>query len=158
MSPSDNEDDDQVSTDSYEDSLVENEELGGGFDSVKYLSDALNGALSGTEFHRSMALQAQTSGQLKSKEVELQQLQNEAEERLSEYKIRFKQGIKLLSQVSKDLKWARVKADSLEAHFRTKYPIEFAQAREKVISPTSDIHQLIRHDKKNDDSEEEIYI
>jgi hypothetical protein len=149
---------DQVSTDSYQDSIADHEELENTFDSVKYFADSLSGALSSAEFNRSMVLQAQTSGNLKSKEMELLQLQNEAQERLQEYKVRFKQGMKLLQQVSKDLKWANSKTQQLEAHISLRHPIEYSQAKEKVLSRSADLQEILRKEdarREGDEFEED---
>lgn len=152
---SEHDDSDQVSTDSYEDSIAEDDEILDTFDSVKYLVDTLNSALSSVEFTRSIALQAQTSGNLKNKELELLQLQAEAQDQLQDYKFRFKEGLKLLQKVSKDLKWAKNKVEVLEYHVRSKHPIEFAQAKEKILSRSSQLQEIIRHDEAQKNNEQE---
>ncbi|CDR46825.1 CYFA0S26e00496g1_1 [Cyberlindnera fabianii] len=144
----DGDDDDDNSTDSYE-SAEEPPQ----FDPVAFLKGSLDTALTRMEFSRSVAVQAQMSGRIKSKEMELLALQDEATRRLVELQQTFKKGIRNLQTVARDLKQNQLRAQHLTKAVQAKHPIEFSQARDKVVS--RNISPAEFGDGGNDD---EIYI
>jgi hypothetical protein len=135
-------------TEDTSDSYESQEETAPLFDPVEYLQNSLDSALSSIEFNKSLARQAQLSGQLKSKEFELLKLQEEAHKRLIELQKLFKEGLKDVHTVSNELKQANHRIRALNKHAEGKYPIEFSQAREKVLS----------RNIADDDQTDEIYI
>lgn len=146
-------DDDTNSTDSYQDSVAEDEAQPKSFDPVAYLTQALESSLSNLEFNNSMVLQARTSGTLKSKEIELAQLQLEAQQKLKGLQKRFKEGLRVLQQVSKDLNSTKRHIQQLQSHVKSEYPVEYAQAMNKVLS-----RNLTPNELSNDADSDEIYI
>ncbi len=106
-----------------------------------------------------MKLTTYSSGALKGKEMELEQLQKEAQERLLQFQSRFKEGLKTLKQVTKDLKWTQQHVNSLRKHVEAKHPIEYSQSKDKVLSRAINIDEITNSkDKSNDYDDEEIYI
>jgi len=96
-----------------------------------------------------------SSGSLKAKERELAQLQNEAQERLVDFKKTFKDGVKTLKQVVKDLKWTQQHVNSLKEYLEAKHPIEYSQSKDKVLSRNINIDEITNTKDKDSD---EIYI
>lgn len=117
------------STDSYE-----SQEEAAPFDPVEHLQVSLDNALSSLEFNRSLALQAQISGQIKSKELELLAMQEEAQRELVELQKVFKQGLKTVRLVSKELTHTAQRVRMLQRVVEDRHPIEYSQARDKVVS------------------------
>ncbi|CCH41963.1 hypothetical protein BN7_1502 [Wickerhamomyces ciferrii] len=148
----------EMSTDSYQDSIDEDHETRE-FDPVEYLNDSLENALTSMEMNRSMVIQAQTSGALKGKELELIQLQQEAEERLLQFQKRFKDGLKTLRQVVKDLKWTQQHVSGIRKHLETNHPIEYSQSRDKILSRNINIDEITKKNDDDDDNDDaKIYI
>lgn len=92
---------------------------------------------------------------MKSKEIELSQLQEEAQERFTQFQGRFKDGMKALKQVVKDLKWTQQHVNSLKKHIEAGHPIEYSQSKDKVISRAINIDEITN---TKDDNDDEIYI
>lgn len=139
----DEEQDDDVSTDSY------GSQDGPVFDPVEYLHSALDGALASMEFNKSLALQAKLSGKLKNKEFELLTMQEEAHRRLRELQDVFRKGAKTVESVSRELKAGEKRAQQLTRHVEKGFPIEFNQAREKVMT---------RPVVSQDEDDDELYV
>lgn len=141
-----------TSTDSYA-SQDEEEQL---FDPVTYLTDTLENALSSLEFSKAVAKQAKISGQLKSKELELLRLYEESQSRLQELHDTMQRGLKTLHIVYKDLKLNKHKVEAASQRISNKYPIEYNQARDKVLR--RDTLLLDDEDVNNNDNDNEIRI
>lgn len=88
--------------------------------------------------------------------MELVQLQEEAQQRMLEFQSRFKDGIKTLKQVVKDLKWTQQHVNSLKKHVEAKHPIEYSQSKDKVLSRAVNINEITNSKDNQDD--DEIYI
>lgn len=81
---------------------------------------------------RSIAIQAQTSGQLNATNRELAELQKEALARLAGMKRTVKEGLKTAGNVKKDLKYMEEKATALSRKVEQKYPQQYREARTRI--------------------------
>lgn len=75
-------------------------------DPVEYVTERLATALDPALLDRVVVVQAQTSGTLNAKTLEIVELRERAGARMDELKVAFAQGLKTARQVARDLEWA----------------------------------------------------
>lgn len=102
------------------------------FSGSGYISDRLTAVLNPQLLDRVIVVQAQTSGKINAKSLEIAELHAEAEKRLEELKSTFGEGVKTAKKVAKDLEWVNRHLKVLVEKARIRYPIEHAQAEEKI--------------------------
>jgi len=126
-----------ISSSSYAGSAADEYEDGGMAtdDLVSVLTDRLISAFDPIPLDRSLAVQAQTSGLMNSKNRELMELQALAAKRLSSTRANFLDGMRVAKQVKNDLEWLQKKTDSLKAKAEQRYPVEYNMARERYPGP-----------------------
>lgn len=71
-----------------------------------YVTERLAAALNPQLLDRVVVVQAQTSGTINAKSLEIAELREEATQRMEELKKTFAEGLKIAKQVAKDLEWA----------------------------------------------------
>lgn len=106
-------------------------------DLLDYMGNRVNGSFDPMPLDRSLAKQAQTSGELNAKHRELLELQALAQRRLAGAKMDFAEGMKTANQVQKDLQWTQKRVDSLNDRAARKYPEQFRTAQRRYPA-TSD--------------------
>lgn len=104
-------------------------------DLLDYMGDRLNGAFDPMPLDRSLAKQAQTSGELNAKTRELMQLQALARERLAATQRNFADGMKAAKEVQRDLDWTQKRVSSINQRAARKYPAEYKRASERYPAP-----------------------
>ncbi|KAL1646389.1 putative biogenesis of lysosome-related organelles complex 1 subunit kxd1 [Diplodia seriata] len=104
-------------------------------DLMDYMGDRLNGAFDSTPLDRSLAKQAQTSGELNAKTRELMQLQALARERLAATQRNFSDGMKAAKEVQRDLEWTQKRVSSINQRAARKYPDQYKRASERYPAP-----------------------
>ncbi|EXJ88023.1 hypothetical protein A1O1_04950 [Capronia coronata CBS 617.96] len=80
-----------------------------GVDVVDILSERMNNAFDPIRMDRSLAQQAQTSGQLNAKERELQELRALAQRRLKTARVNFAEGVEAAREARRDLDYTSKK-------------------------------------------------
>ncbi|KAI4164536.1 MAG: hypothetical protein LQ342_001849 [Letrouitia transgressa] len=78
-----------------------------GIDLVEMMNDRLSNAVDPLPLDRSLARQAQTSGELNAKHRELLELQALAQRRLKGTRANFADGMKAAKEVKRDLEWTQ---------------------------------------------------
>ncbi|KZF25232.1 hypothetical protein L228DRAFT_236353 [Xylona heveae TC161] len=104
-------------------------------DLVELLNDHLSGAFDPLPLDKSLAKQAQTSGELNAKRRELLELQALAQRRLAATKANFADGIKAAKEVRRDLEWTQKKVTTLKAKTERKYPAQYRTASQRIPAP-----------------------
>ncbi|ORY04301.1 hypothetical protein BCR34DRAFT_58645 [Clohesyomyces aquaticus] len=107
----------------------------GGVDLIDYMGDRLHGAFNPMPLDRSLAKQAQTSGELNAKHRELLELQALAQRRLAGARANFADGMRAAKEVQKDLQWTQKRVDALNDRAARKYPQEFKSAQSRYPAP-----------------------
>lgn len=102
-------------------------------DVSKYIFESLMQAIDSADFSESISLQTKTSAVINSKSTELRQLVEEARARFGHFKERFEKGSLVAKNIRNNLNYSRDKTERINALVRTNYPIEFNEAREKVL-------------------------
>ncbi|KAJ4375113.1 hypothetical protein N0V83_002197 [Neocucurbitaria cava] len=100
-------------------------------DLLEYMGNRLNGSFDPMPLDRSLAKQAQTSGELNAKHRELLELQARAQRRLASTRTNFAEGMRMSKEVQKDLQWTQKRVDSLNDRAARKYPEQFKSAQQK---------------------------
>lgn len=98
---------------------------------MDYMNDRVASAYNPMPLDRSLAQQAQTSGQLNAKQRKLMELQALAQSRMAAMQANFAQGIKDAKEVQRDLKWTQERVHSLNQRAARKYPEQYAAAQER---------------------------
>lgn len=111
----------------------DSQEVGPMLDVSKYIFDSLMQAIDSADFSEAISLQTKTSAVINSKSMELKQLVDETKVRFTQFKERFERGAMTSRNVRHNLQYSKNKIDKLNALLRTNHPIEFSQAREKVL-------------------------
>ncbi|KAK9430531.1 hypothetical protein V1505DRAFT_355846 [Lipomyces doorenjongii] len=120
------------STSSYAGSDAETVEETEEFSASEYVTDKFLQAFDAMLLDRAVVVQAQSSGLLNAKARELQQLQELATTRLQQTRISYTEGIKVVREVQKDLKWVQRHVDVLKKKISAKHPEEYSEARELI--------------------------
>ncbi|MCJ1271547.1 hypothetical protein MMC22_011449 [Lobaria immixta] len=106
-----------------------------GIDLVEMLNDRLSNAVDPLPLDRSLARQAQTSGELNAKHRELLELQALAQRRLKSTRANFADGMRAAKEVKRDLDWTQKRVSTLKSKAERRYPAEYRSANERY--PTS---------------------
>jgi len=122
---------------SYAGSSSEYESSGvtSGVDLIEYMGDRLQGAFDQMPLDRSLAKQAQTSGELNAKQRELLELQALAQRRLAGARANFADGMRTAKEVQKDLQWTQKRVTSLNDRAARKYPTQYKAASQRYPAP-----------------------
>ncbi|KAK9237634.1 hypothetical protein V1525DRAFT_403333 [Lipomyces kononenkoae] len=128
----DDDDDGTSSTSSYAGSDAETVTETEDFSASEYVTDKILQAFDGMLLDRAVVVQAQSSGLLNAKARELEQLQELASTRLQQTRISYTEGMKVVREVQKDLKWVQRHVDALKKKVSEKYPEEYSEAREII--------------------------
>lgn len=99
-----------------------------GVDVVDMLSERMNGAFDTMKMDRSLARQAQTSGQLNSKQRELAELQATAQRRLKGARTTLAEGMAAGREARRDIEYTSKKVSSLKKEASRKHPDAYAKA------------------------------
>ncbi|KAK9249565.1 hypothetical protein V1506DRAFT_526348 [Lipomyces tetrasporus] len=102
------------------------------FSASDYVTDKILQAFDAVLLDRAVVVQAQSSGLLNAKARELQQLQELAGTRLQQTRLSYTEGMKVVREVHKDLKWVQRHVDVLKKKISTMYPEEYSEARELI--------------------------
>ncbi|KAL6702997.1 hypothetical protein ACN47E_010352 [Coniothyrium glycines] len=104
-------------------------------DLLSYMGNRLNNSFDPMPLDRSLAKQAQTSGELNAKHRELLELQALAQRRLAGARMNFADGMKAAKDVQKDLQWTQKRVDALNDRAARKYPEQFKSAQRRYPAP-----------------------
>ncbi|KAJ9610763.1 hypothetical protein H2200_005540 [Cladophialophora chaetospira] len=99
-----------------------------GIDVVDELSDRMNSAFDPIRMDRSLAKQAQTSGELNAKQRELQELQAMASRRLNRARVNFAEGVEAAKEARRDVEYSSKKISSMKSRAEKKHPEAYAKA------------------------------
>ncbi|KAF2876526.1 hypothetical protein BDV95DRAFT_602505 [Massariosphaeria phaeospora] len=106
-----------------------------GVDLLEYMGDRLHGSFDPVPLDRSLAKQAQTSGELNAKHRELLELQALAQRRLAGARANFTDGMRAAKEVQKDLQWTQKRVDALNDRAARKYPEQYKSAQRRYPAP-----------------------
>ncbi|KAI9692773.1 MAG: hypothetical protein M1820_009372 [Bogoriella megaspora] len=104
-------------------------------DMLEYMNDRLSGAYDPTAMDRSLAKQAQTSGQINAKTRELLELQALARRRLAATQANFADGLKAAKETQRDLQWTQKRVSQLNQRAAQKYPAQYKVATSRYPAP-----------------------
>lgn len=108
------------------------------FDITEYIFDSIVQSTNACDFSEAFALQAKTSAVINSKSMELKNLIEQTKVRLPELQAKFKNGTQTLRTIRKNLDNAKSRIQVMNDVLQTDYPIEFNQARDKILERTLD--------------------
>ncbi|MCJ1310672.1 hypothetical protein MMC25_004338 [Agyrium rufum] len=103
-------------------------------DLIDMMSDRLSNAVNPLPLDRSLATQAQTSGELNAKQRELLELQALATRRLKGARANFSEGMKAAKEVKRDLAWTQKRVTQLNANAAREHPAAYKAAVAKYPS------------------------
>lgn len=103
------------------------------FDVSRYIFDSLKQSIDSADFSEALSLQTKTSAVINSKSLELKQYIDEMKSRLTQLQEKFENGEATSKKIKRDLGTSRKNIDYLNAALRVDFPIEFNQAREKIL-------------------------
>ncbi|KAK6065889.1 Biogenesis of lysosome-related organelles complex 1 subunit KXD1 [Seiridium cupressi] len=106
-----------------------------GVDFNDYIQDRFAQSFDPIPLDRSLAVQAQTSGQMNNKHRELLELQAKAQARLAKSRARFAEGVQDAQEVRANLEWTSKKVSSMKTKASRKHSKEYKKARERYPSP-----------------------
>jgi exonuclease VII small subunit len=104
-------------------------------DLLDYMGNRLQGSFDPLPLDRSLAKQAQASGELNAKHRELLELQALAQRRLAGVRANFADGMKAAKEVQRDLQWTQKRVDSLNDRAARKYPEQYMSAQRRYPAP-----------------------
>ncbi|CAI4062311.1 hypothetical protein N7582_002100 [Saccharomyces uvarum] len=113
--------------------LTDAQDPGPIFDVSRYIFDSLKQSIDSTDFSESLSLQTKTSAIINSKSLELKQHIDEMKIRLAQLQGKFENGVATSRRIKHDLETSRKNIDYLNSALRIDFPIEFNQAREKIL-------------------------
>lgn len=102
-------------------------------DVSKHIFDSLMQAIDSADFSEAISLQTKTSAVINSKSTELKQLVDETKVKFGQFKERFEKGSLTSKNIRNNLQYSKDKTEKINALVRTNYPIEFNEAREKIL-------------------------
>ncbi|MCJ1371928.1 hypothetical protein MMC20_003148 [Loxospora ochrophaea] len=104
-------------------------------DLVEMMNNRVSNAVNPLPMDRSLAKQAQTSGQLNAKQRELAELQALAQRRLKGARANIADGMKAAKEVKKDLEWTQKRMTGLKAKTERKIPSAYKTASGRYPAP-----------------------
>lgn len=102
-------------------------------DISKQIFDSLCHAIEDIDFSETLALQTRISGTINFKSLELKDLMDKTQERLQALKRRYETGVVVSNKLKENLDYSRRKIDEINSILGTEYPIEFNEARDKIL-------------------------
>ena len=102
-------------------------------DISKQIFDSLCHAIEDVDFSETLALQTRISATINFKSLELKDLIDKTQERLQILKRRYETGVVVSNKLKDNLDYSRRKIDEIDSMLRTEYPIEFNEARDKIL-------------------------
>ncbi|SMN19001.1 similar to Saccharomyces cerevisiae YGL079W KXD1 Putative protein of unknown function [Maudiozyma saulgeensis] len=102
-------------------------------DISKYIFDSLTHAIEEVDFSETLALQTRISGTINFKSLELKDLIDKTQERLLTLRQRYESGVVVSNKLKENLDYSRKKIDEINSMLGTEYPIEYNQARDKIL-------------------------
>lgn len=105
----------------------------GRFDPAAYLAQALGQALDAASLDAALVSQARTSGEVRSRQLELDALVEEVEQLTTAVLARCADVRGVVGATRKELKACQRAVDRLDAKVQEKWPIEYEAARDKVV-------------------------
>ncbi|CAL9732978.1 biogenesis of lysosome-related organelles complex 1 subunit Kxd1p [Monosporozyma unispora] len=114
-------------------------------DISKYIFDSLKQAIEAADFSESLSYQTKTSAQINAKSLELKQLIDQTQSRLLYLQDRFERGEQVSRNIRNNLTHTKKSIERINNTLRTDYPIDFNQAREKIIERTLDDDDEVYH-------------
>lgn len=102
-------------------------------DVSKYIFESLKQAIESADFSESLAYQTKTSAQINAKSLELKQLIDETQIKISSLQERFERGVEVSRNIRKNLDHTKKSIEKISDILRTEYPIEYNQARENIM-------------------------
>ncbi|EXJ57478.1 hypothetical protein A1O7_07826 [Cladophialophora yegresii CBS 114405] len=99
-----------------------------GIDVVDELSERMNSAFDPIRMDKSLAKQAQTSGELNAKQRELRELQAMAQRRLGRARVNFAEGVEAAKEARRDVEYTSKKISSMKSKAEKKHPEAYAKA------------------------------
>ncbi|CAI4061788.1 Kxd1p SKDI_07G1780 [Saccharomyces kudriavzevii IFO 1802] len=113
--------------------LTDAQDPGPIFDVSRYIFDSLKQSIDSTDFSEALSLQTKTSAIINSKSLELKQHIDEMKTRLVQLQGKFENGVATSRRIKHDLETSRKNINYLDSALRVDFPIEFNQAREKIL-------------------------
>lgn len=113
--------------------LTDAQDPGPIFDVSRYIFDSLKQSIDSADFSEALSLQTKTSAVINAKSLELKQYIEEMKIRLTQLQEKFENGEATSRKIKHDLETSRKNIDYLNAALRVDFPIEFNQAREKIL-------------------------
>lgn len=95
------------------------------------ISHEIEAAFDPTPLDHAIAVQAQTSGMVHSKNVELEQMVEQAVDRLAELRSKFSKDIQAAQMLVQDLDWAQKRITYLSRKAKSRFPIEYTELSER---------------------------
>lgn len=100
-------------------------------DLLEFMHNRLQDSYNPMPMDRSLAQQAQASGELNAKTRQLLELQALAQQRFAAMQAQFAAGLTTAKEVQRDLEWTQKKVTSLNKRAAKRYPKEYARAQER---------------------------
>lgn len=113
--------------------FADSQDPGPMLDVSKYIFESLVQAIDSANFAEAISLQTKTSAVINSESMKLKQLIDTTKERLVGFKERFERGAETSQIIRRNLRLSKDKIDRINAELGVNYPIEFNQAKEKVL-------------------------
>lgn len=98
---------------------------------MQQLAQRVEQAFDPTPLDHAVAVQAQTSGMVHGKTLELEQVRAQAVERLQETRAKLNQGLRVAQTLVSDLEWTQKRLSYISRKAKARFPIEYAQANDK---------------------------
>ena len=102
-------------------------------DVSKYIFDSLSHAIENVDFSETLALQTKMSGTINFKSLELKELIDQTQGQLEQLRKRYDTGIVVSNKLKDNIAYSRKKIEEINNILRTDYPIEFNEARDKIL-------------------------
>lgn len=102
-------------------------------DVSKYIFDSLSHAMENVDFSETLALQTKMSGTINFKSLELKELIDQTQTTLAQLRQRYDSGIIVSNKLRDNIAYSRKKIEEINSLLRTDFPIEFNEARDKIL-------------------------
>lgn len=106
------------------------------FDVSNYLFESINKSLNSIDFSEAIALQTKTSAVVNSKSRELKALIKELQERLKYFANKYEEGALISHELKQNFREISRRISDINDSMLRRFPIEYNQAREKVLERT----------------------
>ncbi|KAG0670459.1 KxDL motif-containing protein 1 [Maudiozyma exigua] len=102
-------------------------------DIPKQIFESLSHAIENVDFSETLALQTRISGTINFKSLELKDLIDKTQGRLQVLNQRYETGVVVSRKLKENLDYSKRKIDEINSFLGTEYPIEFNEARDKIL-------------------------